>query len=223
MKTHPTNANEPYSLDPSRLDRLVDGELEPLQRQEVIRQLDESPDGWRRCALTFLEAQAFREAFGEMASEAGASSQGVVDAGVRRASRGAWRGLAVAAGLVVAFGLGLVVAPQGGKGGSSEPPPLASEGATASPSQGLIVEGEGRGGAAEEFWVPVVEAEEGDPMWRWLQESLATEDMIARLEAEGHYVSKTRQLVPITLPDGRQAVLPIDEVEVRPVVYRTYR
>src|SRR3990172_4689745 len=40
-------------------DRLVDGELSPGERRELLASLDGRPDGWRRCALAFLEAQAW--------------------------------------------------------------------------------------------------------------------------------------------------------------------
>jgi hypothetical protein len=42
------------------LDRLVDGELSLQERAEVLRQLEHTPDGWRRCALSFLEGQSWR-------------------------------------------------------------------------------------------------------------------------------------------------------------------
>lgn len=46
-------------IDPTLLDGLVDGELDPESRARLLRQLDGTPDGWKRCALAFLEAQEF--------------------------------------------------------------------------------------------------------------------------------------------------------------------
>jgi hypothetical protein len=43
------------------LDRLVDGELDGEERRNLLVHLDVTPDGWKRCALAFLEAQAWRE------------------------------------------------------------------------------------------------------------------------------------------------------------------
>jgi len=51
-------------LDDRLLDRLVDGELTGPQRRELLASLDGVPDGWRRCALAFLEAQCWREEIG---------------------------------------------------------------------------------------------------------------------------------------------------------------
>ena len=49
--------------DASQIDLLVDGELPAEARRALLSRLDASPDGWRRCALAFLEAQAWRESF----------------------------------------------------------------------------------------------------------------------------------------------------------------
>ena len=46
------------------LDRLADGELSESQRTELLNSLDQEPDGWRRCALAFLEAQCWRKELG---------------------------------------------------------------------------------------------------------------------------------------------------------------
>ena len=48
--------------DPAALDRLVDGELPDTQRRELLTSLEQQPDGWRQCALAFLEAQSWGEA-----------------------------------------------------------------------------------------------------------------------------------------------------------------
>src|SRR5262245_34529426 len=47
-------------IDQRLLDRLVDGELDVAGRRELLKALDDQPGGWRRCALAFLEAQAWR-------------------------------------------------------------------------------------------------------------------------------------------------------------------
>ena len=47
-----------------RLDRLATGDLTEIERRELLDWLDAHPAQWRLCAMTFLEAQALREAFG---------------------------------------------------------------------------------------------------------------------------------------------------------------
>src|SRR5688572_10243698 len=58
-------------LDPALLDRLVDDELSEEQRCRLLLALDAAGDGWKRCALAFLEAQSWRRALGAGAAGAG--------------------------------------------------------------------------------------------------------------------------------------------------------
>jgi hypothetical protein len=93
-------------------DRLVDGELSADERRRMIASLDDRADGWRRCALAFLEAQSWGGAMRQMVrpqeSSQDSSRPIQVASGAppaRQASRaGAW--LAAAAAVLVAFGLG---------------------------------------------------------------------------------------------------------------------
>jgi hypothetical protein len=48
------------------IDRMVDGGLTPAQLRSAVRELDCTPGGWRRCALSFLEARAWGEAFRDL-------------------------------------------------------------------------------------------------------------------------------------------------------------
>jgi hypothetical protein len=49
-----------------QFDRLVDGELSEADRRTLLLQLEHEPEGWRRCALAFLEAQCWKEGFGQI-------------------------------------------------------------------------------------------------------------------------------------------------------------
>jgi len=50
---------EGFDDDDVRFDRLVDGELNPTEYEQLLASMDDRPDGWRRLALTFLEGQAW--------------------------------------------------------------------------------------------------------------------------------------------------------------------
>jgi hypothetical protein len=50
-------------LNDDLIDQIVDGALTPAQLRGAIDLLDHEPDGWKRCALAFLEAQCWRESF----------------------------------------------------------------------------------------------------------------------------------------------------------------
>lgn len=56
------HAHEEQLLGEAWLDRLVDGELGAEEERRLLEALDASPQGWKRCALGFLEARAWRSA-----------------------------------------------------------------------------------------------------------------------------------------------------------------
>jgi hypothetical protein len=60
-----TDKNLPHD-EGDRFDRLVDGELSEAERRDFLASMDDEPEGWRKCALAFLEAQTWRESFGEL-------------------------------------------------------------------------------------------------------------------------------------------------------------
>lgn len=108
------------------LDRLVDGEMPDEERRNLLISLDSAPNGWRKCALAFLEAQSLRqdlsflaktpELNGETLSIPPNSSEVAISSAMSkspapRAARPAssipWTPLAVAASFGIAFALGL--------------------------------------------------------------------------------------------------------------------
>lgn len=51
------------------LDRLVDGELSDEEYRELLGSLDSHAEGWRRCAMAFLESQALERELRALRSE----------------------------------------------------------------------------------------------------------------------------------------------------------
>lgn len=102
-----------HHLD-TQLDRLVDGELSPAEYRNLLTALDDQPEGWRRCALAFLEAQALGRdlsAVRQPALQRPAASDGVRLAHDRAGdwSHRTWQGLyfaTIAASLALAFYVG---------------------------------------------------------------------------------------------------------------------
>lgn len=121
------------SLSDEWLDRLVDDELSLEEYRELLRLIGREPEGWKRCAQAFLEAQAWRKdlATSTLGHEADSRSlmatavfenvdrelefddAGVYGLAVREASRSrrgwrSWAGpLTSVATLVIAFAAGL--------------------------------------------------------------------------------------------------------------------
>jgi hypothetical protein len=53
------NNGSEHELNDRLLERLVDGELSGAEYRTLLTELDQYPDGWRRCAMAFLEDQAW--------------------------------------------------------------------------------------------------------------------------------------------------------------------
>ena len=88
-------------------DRLVDGELSADERRELLASLDQREEGWRRCALAFLEAHQWDSQFEQILADPETLQPTPATHAVRPVSvtrAGAW--LAIAAGLLVAFVVG---------------------------------------------------------------------------------------------------------------------
>jgi hypothetical protein len=60
---------ELHPISDALLDRLADGELGPDEERQLLAVLENAPGGWRRCALAFVEAQAWRRALSAIAAE----------------------------------------------------------------------------------------------------------------------------------------------------------
>jgi len=58
------NLKQDLPIDDHEIDLLVDGELNEQRRRELLTGLDKTSDGWRRCALAFLEYQCWRQTCG---------------------------------------------------------------------------------------------------------------------------------------------------------------
>ena len=90
------------------VERLVDGEATDEELEKIVDRLDETVDGWRYCALAFLEAQSFRAALkGYSDADQGVVSQNAPRPELRRSRptiAKSWRerSLSAAAGFLVA-------------------------------------------------------------------------------------------------------------------------
>ena len=172
------------------LDRLVDGELDEAARAALLRELDGEPGGWKRCALAFLEAQAWRQAISADAETLPAPR--IQPAPARfPVSR---QLMALAAAVVVAFGVGFV---------SRDPAPAERHHPLAGGAltQALAVEGASQSPGAS----PAV-----------------PESLRRQMERQGYRVDGDRKLVPVALEDGRKVTVPVDTVSLRYVGQRIH-
>ena len=236
--------------DARLMDLLVDGELNEQDRRELLARLDDTPGGWRRCALAFLESQDWRRELKVMAREpaladAALSASSAEQAPVRgRSIRGEFSripwstGLAMAASFLLAFALGLTwrgARPEGPLAGpgvqdlagnstriDQPPETLLPPDEQASSQQGFetLTLAVKGPSGVEHIQAPVVAVDRYDPSWFEGQPSRFPAEMIQKLRNAGHRVEQYRELVPVDLDDGRKLVLPVDQVEVRFVDYQ---
>jgi hypothetical protein len=198
--------------DDRLIDRLVDGELPEPGRRALLARLDAAPDGWRRCALAFLEAQCWREALGPVAAPAGAVARAAGRAVGPPPAPARLRWLAAtAAGMLAAFALGWSV--RGGDPAGSPPAPLARPGNPPAAPGAVVIAAAGASEGPPAAPAPPGPAPEPRPF---------TESVVRAWESRGYRVERGARLVSMELPDGRRLAVPVDEVRLRFVGDRTY-
>jgi hypothetical protein len=237
-----TNELNSLPADEARwLDKLVDGELDDVQRRQLLMDLETQPDGWRRCALAFLEAQAWKDSLRGLAAP---RSHDATPHPLRPASwwSHSWGTLlAAAASFLVAFGLGLVwrgqadpadpvaiartepAQPPSAKSTPAQPPELGL--ATDKPQWGTMTVALDRNsdGVLEPMELPVVRGPGIDEQWVRNQPLAIPSNMLRTLERLGHQVQHERQYYPFDLGDGGRVLVPVDELDVRYVGERQFQ
>ncbi|MBX7165008.1 MAG: hypothetical protein K1X74_01545 [Pirellulales bacterium] len=238
-------ADDTPLLEERTFDLLVDGELPPADERRLLAQLDHTPDGWRRCALAFLEAQAWRKHLGPIVGQRDLIAGAAPDAEpvklklpsvAGRAIRAWGSRLALAASFLLAFSLGLALR-QFGVGPTGEAPsvatgrpPAAGQVAVAAPApeqsggdlKRLRLRLAGSQQPAEVQW-PMYEPAEFANGGGAAGESVASEKLVKALEEQGHQVNYRRDWVPVQLEDGRQGLVPVDRLDIQPIEWNTYQ
>ncbi|MGH7200161.1 MAG: hypothetical protein ACREJB_06120 [Planctomycetaceae bacterium] len=229
-----------------QLDRLVDGELSESERRGLIARFDELPDGWRRCALAFLEAQAWRTAMGPLAADAGGEAP-VKKLGVsekaKLSDRRRWLRLAVS--VLLAFGLGLgagrfraepaaIETVENNKldnqsravparTGAARPGSVSDEPQPDEPAAGYHIEGVMQiEGDEPGLTLPVLAGPGLDEDWLRSRPDPLPAAATRRLEEHGWQVEQERRILTVVLADGQRLLIPIDSVRyqfVPPTVY----
>lgn len=219
------------------IDRVVDGGLTAAQLRLAVAELDRVPDGWRRCALAFLEAQCWRESLRDP------GERETIPASVVSTSstcRRRWAGLAAAAGVsLAAFSLGWLghslrddahgerdpdlpsIASPGYVGADSGAPVLAGPDPVPTPPAMRLptVREVARlrigTGASDSAEIPLFAGPGLDPRLLLEQPPPIPAQGRAAWERRGYQLEQRRRLVSIPLGDGRRAAVPIDQVHVR--------
>lgn len=235
--------NEQFSpsFDELACDRLIDGELSPGEYREFLVGLDAVPDGWRCLALAFLEAQALGVEIGRVRQELDCPAKIVVQPQRANLWPAAWTiALAIAGCMLLAVGLGYSLrgwlaadrpgtnnlaqvheadVPQG-EGKSKPVAPRIKEKSDGPLGNLTLVVNDGNA-QGEEIRVPVFDASDAAERLTFEPSGIPA-DVRQTLERTGHRVEELRQLVPVSLQDGRQIVLPVEQYRIVPVARRSY-
>ena len=185
----------------ARIDRLVDGELDEAARAALLRDLDREPDGWKRCAIAFLEAQAWRAAV-TADGAAGPPTSYLRMCGMSR-GQAPGRLFGLAAAVAVAFSIGFIARGPGTDGGhrSDTWRTVAHAPSNDTPSPVRAIAATAHSG----------------------QDSPAVPDSLRlRMERQGYRIEGDRKIVPVALQDGRQLAVPVDTVSLKYVGQRIH-
>jgi hypothetical protein len=226
-------------------DRLVDGELSSDERRALLRSLDAQPGGWRRCAIAFLEAQAWNSDFKQLSAEPSRlGSSAVAPLTLQRNSRNSTRTAlswaAIAASLLIAFFLGisqrgtitpfanapLVEAPGDAvppnaiaraPGSSNESAPLRDQDPDV-----LTLWARDESGNPRSFRVPLMEASAVDRELGVAFQPGMPAAVRSQLQHDGFQVHSRQRYAPLWLDNGQRMVLPVEDTKIIPVSENVY-
>jgi hypothetical protein len=230
--------NHNISNDDVLFDRLVDGELCADERRALLESLDSRPDGWRRCALAFLEAQSWRSELRTVATTPAAipvSNKSIAPKPVsqRRTVWVAAEWFAVAAALMLAFKVGgwqrnsgipvanVTTSPSNQV--ASAPPIVATPAPNSGKSSDAInLWVRDDGGKLQRVRVPLVDANALDHQYGTIFQTGVPDDVRNQLKDQGLTVQSKRQYAPMWLDNGRPMVVPVEDTKIVPVSNKVY-
>jgi hypothetical protein len=229
-----------FPIDDSVFDRLVDGELSPGERRQLLDSLDNQPDGWRRCALSFLEAQSWRESLGQLVRGDGEDCDSqkslapAMDASARKGLKHGMAWVAVAASLLIAFTLGTITRNGGGPIAVNNagnvgppiadvvPPPRVNEPGATTSTDALTLFVRDDAGRTRPLRVPLVDAATLEKQLGWQFQSGVPADVRAQLQNRGFDVRSKQSYAPLWLENGRPMFVPVEDTQIVPVGRNVY-
>jgi hypothetical protein len=217
-------------------DRLVDGELTGAERRELLASLDGRPDGWRRCALAFLEAQAWQREIPQLVSASTNSSAGKPAEDVPLEPEWSMNWYALAASLLFAFTLGLALRdlPHSHQTRAPIPSNIAAVPQQLPAQAPQLAGAPHAGGDAVTLWVrdeagnprqlrvPLVDATAMDQRLGLEFQSGLPADVREQLRDRGYQVESKRRYAPFVLDNGRPLVVPVEDTKIVPVSNPVY-
>ena len=225
----------------AQLDRLVSGDLSAPERRSLLAWLDEEPSRWRTCGLAFLEAQNWTEALETLEEDPRGSTappsteisknDRKKQIGERKSSL---RLLALAASVLLALTSGIVIGRQWDShaGPAIANIPHIADGPTASPMPGHENSKSGQVQLATVSLPtdlsPNVAALVQLPVKTASSDAAANkassipDHVRKQWERRGFELKEERRFLPARLADGREVVVPVNEVQVKYIGNQVY-
>lgn len=219
------------NIDDRLLDRLVDGELSAEEYREVLSQLEQTPNGWRRCAHAFLESQALGQSLPLVMQTTPSRPQTESAPTVEKSSNSGTASFrrmetmaAMAASVMVAFGLGMYISgadsptietPGSGLATNVNNPPLPPDTPThtvAKPQFVYVNQWDGqRGGGMP---IAIDPNKQYDPQAEMDTSWGVSPQQLQKLKDSGQSYQTKNRLIPVSLGNGERAVVPVQDVIV---------
>ena len=220
-----------HTIQQTELDQLVDGELDFPAYQALLSRIEQQPEAWKHCAMTFLEAQALKQEFAvasklleQPVSRELNSSPTVLDRRSKTTSVLSFNSpyaitLSLAICCLVAFVLGRSSAPQ------DEVPLKPIFVQTGSPDQ----EGGVEDSVPQQLYVHQFDGHTWDRIPVQLRNDKdfdltspidtsfgISAEYVTQLRDQGYQLETQTGYVPVSLQNGQQAVIPMQEVVIQP-------
>jgi hypothetical protein len=242
--------NNELPNDDVLFDRLVDGELSITERRALLESLESRPQGWRRCALAFLEAQSWQRDLKAWAANPLTGQVEAVEAEPQTVAviakspaptvstkritmRMAAQWMAMAASLLVAFRFGALqrnsmmpiannTAQNGGQLASAPPTAGTATPSAAKPGDALNLWVRDDAGQMRRVRVPLVDAKALDQELGLTFQTGVPDDVRNRLQDNGYAVQSKHQYAPMWLDNGRPMIVPVEDTKIVPVSNKVY-
>ena len=198
------------------------------ERRALLYHLEAQPDGWRRCALAFLEDQAWRSALNAplvaaplilpIVARPGTTTTRITATRVGRYAVAAMMGAMCAVG---GFRAGVVRSTQPGPVAVAALDPVVSPAnlpdltPKAGQAIGFLNLINPADGEALPRQIPILAATESNERWLAAQPATIPDYVKAQWERSGFRVEEHRRLVDFDLNEGGLGAIPVNELDVR--------
>ena len=235
MEAFNNNLNE---LDPHQIDRLVDGELTDAEVQRLLAGLEDVEDGWRRCALAFVERQMWERDLAGLMDKPTPKPPAKPQSPARHApaaedeqhSSGWYLPVAMAPSMLLAF-FGSQVwqqwsdrappadsLPIVNKQDSKANNPVGIREVSDSPAGRLTLTVDRGNPSEQNVEIPFYDGKRIDKKTlAKLEQNVIPAAVENRLRKQGHRIVRETQLLEVRLDNGRHIVIPVEQIEVVPI------